>query len=290
MSLLWRILGKGKGHDVDELARRLGVSADTLQGIRPSYREFTIPKRSGGKRRLAAPDSELKALQRKILQRVLSRLRVHPSVTGFEKGYSIVSNAACHVGRAVVVRMDIQDFFPSTEARRVKAYFRKIGWNREAAALLERLCTQRGGLPQGAPTSPRLSNLVNYGMDARLMGLAARHGAIYSRYADDLTFSFSEDRREEIAAVIRATKAILRDCGYTLHHKEKLHIRRRHQRQVVTGLTVNQRVGLPRSVRRWLRAVEHYAATGRTPTLSERALQGWRAYQKMIEKQRDVLR
>jgi RNA-directed DNA polymerase len=146
-----------------------------------------------------------------------------------------------------------------------------------------RLCTNRGYLPQGAPTSPRLSNLVNYGLDARLAGLAARHGAAYTRYADDMTFSFPLDDRTAIRAVIRGTKAILKEHGYALHMKHKLHIRRRHQQQVVTGLVVNDAVRLPRRTRRWLRAVEHRAANGGQATLGPAQLAGWRSLQDMID-------
>ncbi|MCH8042575.1 MAG: RNA-directed DNA polymerase [Planctomycetes bacterium] len=150
-------------------------------------------------------------------------------------------------------------------------YFRAIGWNRPAAKLLVKLCTWQGALPQGAPTSPRLSNLVNYRLDARLAGLAARHGATYTRYADDLTFSFAEDDRDSVGRVRCAARLILEEEGYRPHHR-KFQARRRHQRQQVTGLVVNRRVNLSRSTRRWLRAVEHRAkhhgttlSTGRVP-------------------------
>ena len=118
MSLWARITGKA-GHDIDELARRLGVDGDQLRTVRPQYAEFTIPKRSGGTRRILAPSPELKTLQRQILRRLLDRLRVHSAATGFQKGHSIVTNAVFHAGRAVVVHMDIRDFFAATRAKRV---------------------------------------------------------------------------------------------------------------------------------------------------------------------------
>jgi RNA-directed DNA polymerase len=280
--------GPGVGHDVAELARRLDVSVDALQAIRPEYREFTVPKRAGGTRRIAAPSPELKAMQRRIVRRLLRRLRCHFSATGFERGHSIVSNAACHVGQAVVVRMDLKTFFDATRADRVEAYFRAIGWNREASGLLARLCTHRGGLPQGAPTSPRLSNLVNTRMDARLSGVGRGLGAMYSRYADDLTFSFATDEPRAIRAVIRATKRIVGDEGYTLHQRRKLRIRRRHQQQCVTGLVVNDRVGLPRATRRWLRAVRHHVRQGRPATLRPAQLAGWNSLAAMVAAQSDA--
>jgi RNA-directed DNA polymerase len=174
--------------DVSDLARRLGVAEEDLKSARPTYQEFSVPKRSGGKRTIASPEPALKILQRRILRRVLARLRCHPAATGFEKRYSIAINALAHVHKAVVVRMDIRDFFGSTKANRVQKYFQRIGWDKETAGLLTTICTYRGALPQGAPTSPRLSNLLCGRLDARLTALAKRYGATYSRYADDMTF------------------------------------------------------------------------------------------------------
>ena len=283
---LWQwIFGPGKGHGVDELARRLGVTEDALRAISPAYREFTIPKRAGGTRRICAPDDNLKKLQRRVAQRLLARLQSHPLATGFEKGVSVVMNAAAHSGKAVVVRMDLRTFFESTAAKRVVAYFRRIGWNREAAHLLGRLCTHRGGLPQGAPTSPRISNLLNFRLDARLEGVARKFGAVYTRYADDIVFSFAKDDPKAIHAVIWLTKYIVAQEGYTLHQRAKLRIRRRHQQQTVTGLVVNDRPRLSRARRRWLRAVEHHVTVGKPATLTDQQLTGWRAYRSMIAKQ-----
>lgn len=295
---LYQRVINGRGYGVEELARRLGLSVDELHAVRPGYREFLIPKRSGGTRRILAPEKDLKDLQRRILRRLLGRLRTHPAATGFERGRSIVSNARPHVACAVVVRMDVKDFFPSTRADRVHGYFRRIGWNREAARLLTELCTHDGGLPQGAPTSPRLSNMVNFRLDARLTTLAARirlrdprtglrrraYGlnGLYTRYADDITFSFPVDDPGAIRAVIRITRIILAREGYELHLHKKLQIRRRHDRQQVTGLVVNARINLPRSTRRWLRAVEHRLAHGGKATLTPAQLAGWRALQQMI--------
>lgn len=284
-----RIFGPGRGHGVAELARRLGVTEGELRALKPTYTAFTIPKRSGGVRRILAPSRELKDMQRRVLRRLLSRLRVHPCATGFERGHSIVTNANYHKRKALVVRMDVKDFFTSTRAKTVQRFFRAVGWNRDAAEILVRLCTYEEGLPQGAPTSPRLSNLANHHLDARLAGLARYFGGAYTRYADDLIFSFEEDLHEKYGLLILAAKGVLERAGYQLHMKRKLHIRRRHQRQVVTGLVVNERVALPRETRRWLRAVEHRARAGGQPTLSPSQLAGWRAFQSMVATQRDAL-
>jgi len=294
-------LFEGRGFGLEELARRLGVDREKLARVEPRYHEFTVPKRSGGTRRILAPDAELKSLQRRILRRLLTRLRAHPAAMGFERGRSIVTNARAHRQQAVVLRFDLKDFFPSTGARRLKKYFRRIGWNRPATKWLLRLCTHRGGLPQGAPTSPRLSNLVNYRLDARLAGMARKLDAVYTRYADDITISFNRDDPEKTHYFQRFVRRVVEAEGYRLHGRKKLSVRRRHHRQVVNGLVVNDRVNLPRPVRRWLRAVEHRTRTNqptmlssyeplsptprKQPTLTPTQLEGWRALQAMIAQQ-----
>lgn len=232
-----------------------------------------------------APGPELKKVQRRLLRRVLRSLKAHPAATGFERGHSILTNAKHHEGRAVVIRIDLKDFFTSTRVEKVSAYFERIGWSPDATELLTTLCTFNGALPQGAPTSPRLSNLVNWELDARLQALADRIGARYTRYADDLTFSFDQDDQQTIHRFIGGVGAIVHDCGYRMHMKQKLHIRRRHQRQLVTGLVVNERARLPRETRRWLRAVEHRASVGGELTLTPTELAGWRALARMVEGQ-----
>jgi hypothetical protein len=288
--------------DINELARRLKTTPQQLQATKVSYCQFQVPKRSGGTRTISAPDPQLKTLQRLILRRVLGGLAAHPAACGFEAGQSIVTNALPHVGKSVIVKLDVKDFFGSTTAARVEAYLRLIGWDAESAALLVRLCTYNGSLPQGAPTSPRLSNLVNFRLDSRLAGAAESIGCAYTRYADDLTFSHNDDQWEgtqdgnrkiprpavspgRINDIIWMAKKILSDEGYRIHTRKKLQIRRRHQRQQVTGLVVNAAPALPRPTRRWLRAVEHHVATNRPATLRPQQLQGWRALQNMIEQQ-----
>ena len=266
-----------------EFFRRVGILPPQLQRIPTEYQEFALPKRSGGQRKIHAPNPKLKEIQRTILLRLLARLKSHPNVTGFEKRHSIVTNAKTHVGARVILRMDIQNFFPSTSSNRVLTYFRAIGWDTNTAKLLTALCTYKGSLPQGAPTSPRLSTLVNFEMDARLHGLANRARAAYTRYADDITFSFAEDNHENICLTIRMTKKILSEYGYRIHHKKKLHIRRQHQCQQVTGLVVNEKAALPRRTRRWLRAVKHHLTTGRPASLTAEQLAGWQALQHMID-------
>ena len=294
---LLSLVGLNRGRDIGELSRRLDLSAETLESFQPTYHEFTIPKRSGGLRTITAPDKELKQLQRTILRRLLARLRRHPAAVGFERGESFVTNAARHCGKAVIIHFDVLDFFPSTGQRRVDDYFRAIGWNRQAARLITRLVTWQGHLPQGAPTSPRLSNLVNYRLDARLHQLCQGYSATYTRYADDITISL-DSGSYDLHPLIGSVIAILRDEGYEPHLGRKFSVRRPHHQQRVTGLVVNEKVNLPRKTRRWLRAVEHRMQMqgrplsdnnwqpAKRPTLSREQFEGWRGLMQMIEHQR----
>src|SRR5262245_10063617 len=275
-------IARGDGLAVDALAKRLATTPDALRSVQYVYREARIPKRRGGERRLLIPDDATKAMQRRILRRVLGGLRAHPSATGFERGKSIVDNAAPHVGRAVVAKMDVVDFFPSTKAARVLRYFQWIGWNRESAEILTRLTTFEDGLPQGAPTSPRLSNLVNYYLDVQIANRVARRGGSYTRYADDITISLPKPNGRRVRGLVQHTRRMLAHHGYRLHTRRKLHVARSHQRQVVTGLVVNSGVRLPREVRRRLRATCHRIERGLPPLQGEDRAAGWLAYARMV--------
>lgn len=303
----WRwlraLLGLGDG--VEVLARRLGVTRAVLEAFTPKYHQFTRPKRSGGVRTITAPDDETKRLQRRMLRRLLDGLKAHPAALGYRKGASIVTHAQRHAKQPVVVKLDVVDFFPSTSAKRIERWWRRIGWNRAAAKLLTRLVTHDGGLPQGAPTSPALSNLVNFYVDVQLTAYARRMGARlsgakrpvevrYSRYADDLTFSVSFEPRHRVRErsklprrFVEMARRILKVHGYRLHLTKKLVVRRRHQRQVVTGLVVNERPNLPRALRRKLRAARHHVKQGKPATFTPAQLQGYSALEQMIRAQRE---
>ncbi len=268
------------------------------------YRRFTIPKRRGGTRTIDAPSDELKALQRRILRRVLNPLPVHPAATGFVRGRSIVENARPHVAHAVVVNIDLADFFPSISRQRVFEMFRARGWSEEAATVLSRICTLEDKLPQGAPTSPVLSNLVCFKLDARLAALAKANGGHYTRYADDMTFSFDglgKNKRlrpkpngkpplpkpaapvpsRKILATIRL---IIEQEGFHIQMKKRVRVQRAHQRQTATGLVVNRAANLPRATRRLIRAMQHHARVGKLDAAGQKRLRGWEALLAMLKK------
>ncbi len=300
-----------------DLARWLQAPETELRawlGSRPmlaagyDYERFSIPKRRGGTRRIEAPSEKLKALQRQVLSRILERLTLRACATGFIRGRSIVDNARPHVGQGEVINIDLADFFTSISVERVQQTFAAHGWNSEAATILARICTSDGHLPQGAPTSPALSNLVCRRLDARLSALAARAGGQYTRYADDLTFSFpgfgrNKRRRQPRAraageparrprphgpsrALLKKIAGILADEGFQIQRKKRVRVQRAHQRQTATGLVVNQKLNAPRATRRLVRAMQHRARLGKLDAAGQRRLAGLQAFLLMVEKQR----
>ncbi len=299
---LMKMLGFG-GRGLDELSAVLDINQQRLHEFEPHYRVFTQRKKGGGTRVIHAPDRDTAELQRTILYRLLAKLPIHPAATGFRPGISIADNAAPHVGRDVIIRLDLKDFFWSISPIKVQKMFRRLGWNSAAAKTIARLCTisqlekpdngifsdgKRGGLPQGAPTSPALSNAVNLLLDMRLAGLTRAYDATYTRYADDITFSLDEECSDRtsfsaVKALLNVAKNILADEGYQCKQC-KQRVLRQHQRQSVTGLVVNEHVAIPRDRRRLLRAIRHRVATGREATLTQEQLLGWRGYEQMVEK------
>ncbi|GAB4271387.1 MAG: hypothetical protein Kow0029_09030 [Candidatus Rifleibacteriota bacterium] len=281
MGIIDWLFGK-KARTTDELCGFLKTGKNELLSAKQDYREFRIPKRNGGSRIIHSPSDSLKKLQKLICYRLLNALPAHFACKGFNSPHSIVDNARDHAGKAVLIKIDICNFFKSTGEERIYSFFKQIGWDTETSELLTRLTTFKGFLPQGAPTSPVLSNLVNYRLDARLYGMAKSLDANYTRYADDITFSLNEDNDYKIKQILSLSRKILLDMGYK-PNKKKIRVLRQHQQQKVTGLVVNQKVQIPRETRRWLRAVRHRLKKTGTCTLSLEQLQGWEAYEHQVK-------
>lgn len=240
-----------------KLARILKIPAGELYtvrlGRRYHYRPFSIAKRDGRERRILAPSPALKELQRRLLRRYLQHLPVHPAATAFTPGSSIAHNARLHAGQALIATADLADFYESTSARRVRAFYLRQGWRGEALSTLMRLCVYRNGLPQGAPTSPSLSNLVNVDLDEALTEWARRAGAIYTRYGDDLTFSWRTGR------IPASFDAVVRHCalnaGYQIQPRKGWHVYRAAEEPEITGLILGRdgRVRAPQRIHRQMR-------------------------------------
>ncbi|MFN4260492.1 MAG: reverse transcriptase family protein [Gemmataceae bacterium] len=267
-----------------ELAAALGLTIPRLRWLayhneaaqRVHYVTFTVPKRGGGTRLLSAPHRTLAAAQRWILDHILNQLSYEPAAHGFIPGRSIVSNAQPHVQRAVIVNMDLENFFPRITCPRVRGVFERLGYSPAVATILALLCTEcprrrveyagqifhvataPRGLPQGACTSPALSNQVARRLDKRLTGLANKMGLTYTRYADDLTFSGPDELNARVGYLMARVRHLAQAEGFLVNEK-KSRVLRRNTAQRVTGLVVNDRPGVSRREIRRLRAILHRA-------------------------------
>jgi RNA-directed DNA polymerase len=220
------------------------------------YYSFRIPKRSGGVRIINAPKKRLKKIQKWILANILEKIEPSTSAHAFRKGHSIKTNAAPHAGQHVVAKFDFEDFFGSIKSRRVVGMFRYLGYSTEVSRVLGRLCTRNGSVPQGAPTSPAITNIVCRRLDKRMQGLAKRFSCGYTRYSDDMTFSGDVEFLKVLGRFIKHVRKIVAAEKFRLSEK-KLSVIRRGDRQVVTGLTVNQTVNPSRKLVHDLRALIH---------------------------------
>jgi RNA-directed DNA polymerase len=240
------------------------------------YTTHTIPKRDGSDRKICAPKKQLKWVQKQILKHILSKVPPHPAAHGFVNGRSTVSNASPHVGAELVVKFDLKDFFPTVHYFRVMGLFASLGYpigncmfgteddSPQIAPVLARLCCYTpdpklwgsATLPQGAPTSPAVSNLVCRRLDARMQGLAEANKGVYTRYADDLTFSFKSAEGINLGRFRWWVDQVCQQEGFTVN-QEKFRVIRDSQRQKVTGIVVNEAVRVPRELRREVRAIVH---------------------------------
>lgn len=257
-----------------DVAAMLGVTHARLvwhiwrrpQALR--YKRFKVKKRGGGFREIAAPSRGLKILQHKMKQVLDAVHEPRNSVHGFVRGKSVRSNADEHVGRAWVLNLDIQDFFPTITFPRIRGML--MAWpykmQREAATAVAAVCFAGSeGLPQGAPTSPVLANMLASYMDKEFTALAHKYRCTYTRYSDDITFSPPRPRSLPAALAVskggavtlgRAVEDILTKHGFTAN-PDKVRLRTAHERQEVTGLVVNERVNVPRTFVREVRAMLH---------------------------------
>ncbi|MBM75413.1 MAG: RNA-dependent DNA polymerase [Proteobacteria bacterium] len=242
-----------------------------------NYTQFTIPKKTGGERLITAPTMALKTVQRRIVKHILSTIPTHSAAHGFVEGRSIRSNAEPHTQSAIVVNMDLKDFFPTITGHRVRGLFQSFGYSPAISAILAFICTRpdvsvfeldgqnwyfyegKDVLPQGSPASPMISNLICRKLDRRLEGLAQSTGFTYTRYADDLTFS-SSDPDASVGALLHATRAIVADEQFEVH-PSKTRIMRNGSCKEVTGVVVNEYPNISRARLRRFRALLHQLKT-----------------------------
>lgn len=267
-----------------DLANAMGLTISKLRWLafhsdaptRVHYVSFDIPKKSGGTRRLSAPHQQLAAAQHWILTNILNLIPVHQNAHGFVAQHSVLTNARPHVASSVVINVDLKDFFPSITLARVDGLFRRIGYSPAVATILALLCTEcprqavtfcgttyhaaigPRALPQGACTSPAISNLIAHKLDRRMLAMADKLGWRYTRYADDLTWSIEAEPSPSAGYVLARIRHIVDDEGFSVNH-EKTRVQRRSQQQSVTGVVVNDRLSVSRDTIREIRAILHNA-------------------------------
>lgn len=256
----------------EQLAAWLNVTDHKLRyllyALKPAqrYRTFAIRKKRGGTRIISAPEKHLKSIQRHLNLALTTIATCSPAACGFVRGKSIVDHAKTHSKKRWVLCVDLEDFFPSINFGRVRGMFMSapFNFNQEVATCLAQLCTDGQCLPQGAPTSPVISNIICIALDNALMKLCRRSKSHYSRYADDICISSNtKDIPAELAsnggdAVVEGKGLVdaIEGRGFKVN-KTKTKLRFRDERQLVTGLVVNRQVATPRKWRRQLRVMLH---------------------------------
>lgn len=207
------------------------------------YHHISLKKKTGGNRAIDSPHRQLKALQRWVLKNILERLSVSDYAKGFVPETSLIDNALPHVGNQYVLKIDLKDFFPSIKASYVYSVFRSVGYSTQVSFFLTSICTLKGYLPQGAPTSPYLSNLVCLRLDQRIGKYCDKHALVYTRYADDISVSGNKLKIIKSAWVI--LRLIINEEGFTIN-KEKEMLSGPRSRREVTGLITTPSISIGR--------------------------------------------
>jgi len=273
----------------EEIALAMGISVEKLYFLTNKYPisstshycRFQISKKTGETRTISAPVPELKAAQKWILKYILENIEIHDAAHGFCRDRSIITNARPHVGRSVIVKLDLQNFFQSILYKRVKELFCSFGYSETTATIFSLICTvtetninnritsqdiEKRHLPQGSPTSPAISNLVCDRLDKCLTKLASNLGFCYTRYADDLTFSSFEKASDKINNLIHESQLIITQEGFTVN-RGKIKVLSNSVQQKVTGIIVNKQLNLSRKTLKAFRAtlyqIEREGLTGK---------------------------
>ncbi len=244
--------------ETESIERDLGVPLRTLYALSNSinrqYHRHELPKRGGGARVLSVPSHPLKRVQRLITERILVHTPVSPYATAYRYGASVQKNAAPHVGKKQILKLDILHFFDSIRYTDVKdTVFPADRFSEQIRILLSMLCYYRDGLPQGAPSSPAITNILMRGFDDTVGAWCAARGITYTRYCDDMAFSGDFDAH----AVKRFVECELGKHGFLLNTK-KTAVIPAAKRQTVTGIVVNDKLSVPAESRRAIRSEVYY--------------------------------
>ena len=235
-------------------------------GIEESYKSFEIPKKAGGTRVIDSPNKQLKRIQTQLGKKVydihknyIDQKRIASNIShGFETGKSIITNARIHKNKKYLLNIDIANFFSSINFGRVQGYFNKsqeFMFSKEVSTIISQLVCYEKKLPQGAPTSPIISNLIFNIVDLRILSLAKKYKLSYTRYADDMSFSTNNKAfRTDHIEFIQELKVLLKNSGFDIN-ESKTRLEYYSSRQEVTGLTVNKKINARRKFIKQTRAM-----------------------------------
>jgi len=282
-----------KNHKVSEqknqayFFRKSGITPEAFWLTEIQYSEVSIPKKTGGTRQLHIPTDELKTLQSDLKRFLASTLhrRVHKCANAYIPGRNTVTNATPHLGCAVLIKLDIVDFFGSIRREALLGCLEGAIHSNMVRQRVADLISLPNGVAQGAPSSPLVSNLCMREFDIEMYGQSSKLGARYTRYSDDITLSLPADDPEKVRILIKMTQRLLRKNGYELNtKKQKLRVLRPHQAQQICGVTINSgKPTISRKQRRLLRAAVHRVAAGKEASLSQEQIEGWHAYIAMVQ-------
>ena len=242
-----------------------------LKNIPALYQSFQIPKKTGGMRTINAPRPSLKFIQRRLADLLEQAYTPSASANAYIVERSVVTNAQVHIQKKYVLNLDLENFFPSISVKRVAKVLQlpPVRLKPNVAAMVATLSCYEGALPQGAPTSPLLSNLICQRLDRRIEGLVKTHQITYTRYADDLTFSSDVPFQNGFLSHL---DSIIKEEGFTIN-MEKVRLQLKNSRQEVTGITVNERVNVPQKFIREVRAMLYNWETLGYETAQQKFLQ-----------------
>jgi RNA-directed DNA polymerase len=262
--------------DEAALLAYLGLGAGELKKIwyyrGQMYQHFSIAKGPNKVRMISAPDGRLKFLQRKLADNLTELYRPRNPVHGFVAERSVKTNALAHMHRRFVVNIDLKDFFPTITQKRIEGMLASLGIDARVAEILARICCNNGHLPQGAPSSPVLSNMICFRLDKKLMGIAKEARCIYTRYADDITLSSHQPPTALFEAALPQAGRFSPDLlssklcdavhqnGFAIN-PNKAHYADRRSRRTVTGLKINELLNVDRRYVRNIRAALHSVET-----------------------------
>ncbi|MFW6008790.1 MAG: retron St85 family RNA-directed DNA polymerase [archaeon] len=278
--------------NLDDLANKIQLSKYLIYHLTYNtkyfYKKVEKKKSQGGYRQLFCPSNKLKAVQAWILRKILEYIPLEENATAFRKGMNVRDNVEKHKENKFILCLDIKNFFDNIPKKWVYNFYLKLGYNKHVSILLTNICTLEGHLPQGAVTSPSLSNILLKRLDRRISGYAGKRNITYTRYADDIALSSNDPAILENSKQFIINK-IINDEGFKLN-KAKTRMLRPGNRREITGLVItdNDEVRIGRKTKKKIRAAIHHYIYGKKDVWQDHEelkqhIKGWMNFIKGVD-------